>query len=150
MTTNKAAGLVSEAMISRALFFCPHDLPSPAKHRWMAEMISQEVQAALGVGGWRPMEEAPVGVAVLVYYKNALGKGRTVKAVFVARYTEEADVEIEHSNLDYHEERDIYYLPEGWYEQIDNWDEFSAVQLQSTPTTWHPLPPPPASKEESA
>lgn len=59
MTTNKATGLVSEAMISRALFFCPHDLPTPAKHRWMAEMISQDVQAVLGVGAWRPIAEAP-------------------------------------------------------------------------------------------
>lgn len=51
--------LVSEEMVRRAIFYCPHELSTPAKHRWMANTLNREVQAALGVVGWRPIAEAP-------------------------------------------------------------------------------------------
>lgn len=56
MMNDKAAAVVSEEVVRQALFYCPHELPTPAKHRWIANKINREVQAALGVGGctWTP------------------------------------------------------------------------------------------------
>lgn len=41
---------------------------------------------------------------------------------------------------DYDEEEDEYYLKEGWYEVIKNWDEFSSVAIEDFVTHWMPLP----------
>ena len=35
-------------------------------------------------------------------------------------------------------------LEAGWYESIDNWDEYTQVSIyQGEPTHWMPLPDPP-------
>ena len=44
---------------------------------------------------------------------------------------------------DYNEEQDEYYLKEGWYEVIHNWDEYSSVVIADFVTHWMPLPEPP-------
>ena len=49
-------------------------------------------------------------------------------------------------DADYDEETDEYYLPEGWWEVINNWDDDSCVEIEDTVTHWMPLPEPP--KEE--
>lgn len=41
---------------------------------------------------------------------------------------------------DYDEEEDEYYLKEGWYEVIKNWDEYSSVVIEDFVTYWMPLP----------
>ena len=45
--------------------------------------------------------------------------------------------------FDYDEEEDEYYLKEGWYEAIHNWDEYSSVVIEDFVTHWMPLPEPP-------
>ena len=40
----------------------------------------------------------------------------------------------------YSEEDDDYYINEGWYESIHNWDEYNAVAIESLVTHWMPLP----------
>lgn len=47
---------------------------------------------------------------------------------------------------DYDEDTDEYYFPEGWWEVIKNWDDYSCVAIEDTVTHWMPLPKPP--KEE--
>ena len=91
---------------------------------------------------WMSIETAPKGKPVLVHYKNALNRGRTVKAYYVDRFTEESSPDSE--NDEYNEADDTYYTLPGWYEMIDNWDDYSAVAINSDPTHWMPLPPPPA------
>lgn len=44
---------------------------------------------------------------------------------------------------DYDEETDEYYLPEGFYEVIKNWDEYSSIVIGDVVTHWQPLPKPP-------
>lgn len=44
---------------------------------------------------------------------------------------------------DYDEDEDEYYLKEGWYEVIHNWDEYSSVVIEDFVTHWMPLPEPP-------
>ena len=41
---------------------------------------------------------------------------------------------------DYDEEEDEYYLKEGWYEVIKNWDEYSSIVIEDFVTYWMPLP----------
>ena len=46
-------------------------------------------------------------------------------------------------DADYNEEADEYYFPEGWWEIIKNWDDYSCVAIEDTITHWMPLPQPP-------
>ena len=46
-------------------------------------------------------------------------------------------------NCEYSEEDDEYYLCEGWYEVIKNWDDYSSVTVEDFVTHWMPLPKPP-------
>ena len=48
---------------------------------------------------------------------------------------------------DYNEEEDEYYLKEGWYECIHNWDEYSSIVIGDFVTAWMPLPEPPKEGE---
>lgn len=89
---------------------------------------------------WQTIESAPKdGKAVLVFYKNELGNGRTVKANFVKQFTDES------CDDDWYEtdEEGNCFTPEGWYEIIDNWNDYSAVHINYEPTHWTPLPNPP-------
>ena len=42
--------------------------------------------------------------------------------------------------VEYNEEDDEYYLCEGWYEVIKNWDDYSSIAISDTVTHWMPLP----------
>lgn len=44
---------------------------------------------------------------------------------------------------EYDEEADDYYVNEGWYERIYNWDYYNAVGIGDFVTHWMPLPEPP-------
>ena len=46
-------------------------------------------------------------------------------------------------NCEYSEEDDEYYLCEGWYEVIKNWDDYNSVTVEDSVTHWMPLPQPP-------
>ena len=41
---------------------------------------------------------------------------------------------------DYDEEEDKFYVPEGWYEVIHNWDEYGSVGIYGIVTHWMYLP----------
>lgn len=44
---------------------------------------------------------------------------------------------------EYNEENDEYYIAEGWYEVIKNWDDYGFVAIDDFITHWMPLPEPP-------
>ena len=46
---------------------------------------------------------------------------------------------------DYSEEDDEFYLCEGWYEVIKNWDDYNSVSIEDFVTHWMPLPELPSS-----
>jgi hypothetical protein len=81
-------------------------------------------------------------VEVLVFLRNCYDKMRRLKAFYAPRFTIEAsgeDSEFEAS--EYCEEKDQYYLREGWYET----NEYEEVHwhISDKVTHWMPLPKPP-------
>lgn len=75
----------------------------------------------------------------LAFYKNSHGKERIVKAFYAKKFEVEQSTDTEF--YDYNEENDSYYLPKGWHECIENWDEYSSVAIcEGIVTHWMPLP----------
>jgi hypothetical protein len=76
---------------------------------------------------------------VLAYYKNSLRNSRRIVAKWVPAKTVESGVESDMGEYD--DATDTYYDPEGWYECIDNWCEYTAVKVCDVEIThWMPLP----------
>lgn len=72
------------------------------------------------------------------------GGGRTyVCAAFHSAPKTETCVSSDGIDMEYDEETDEYYLPEGWWEVINNWDDYSFVAIGDFVTHWMPLPEPP-------
>ena len=99
-----------------------------------------------GLGAWVPVaERMPAsGAVVLACYRNTLGNWRRIRASWIAAKTEESGSESEIGEYD--DATDTYYDPEGWYEQIDNWPDYTACAVHEGEIThWMPLPAPPQS-----
>lgn len=76
---------------------------------------------------------------VLAFYRNSLGKSCIVVAQWVPANTCQNSCDEDFAQ--YNEEFDDYFWPEGWYENIDNWDDFTAMQIyEGVVTHWMPLP----------
>ena len=93
---------------------------------------------------WRPVSEKPEkDQIVIATYLNCYGKRRRVRAVYIRQYEEEAG-EDDELCAEYCEERDEWYLKEGWYELIDNWADYSSVAIvEGVVDYWMPMPPAP-------
>jgi len=100
----------------------------------------QRAPRPASTGAWQPIETAPHLKPVLIAYKNEFGRSRVIKARFVPRFTEEYSYDDGECVTEYNEESDTYTLNEGWYEQIDNWGDYSEVAVNYQPTNWQPLP----------
>lgn len=135
MTTNKAAVVVSEEQVERmAKWLCRHDIAVSKDldevmrqmEKWprykdeAREALNYTLQAALGVGGWRPIAEAPAETSVWVFDPTQEPQQ------FVATLTEGYD--------------GPYWKPA---------EELVAEVLDEylSPTNFRDLPPPPASEE---
>lgn len=79
---------------------------------------------------WRDIESAPKdGRKIMLFYRNANGLARAVMARWL---TDEQAEETDHDEVG---------LEAGWYECIDNWDDYSQVAIhEGEPTHWMPLP----------
>lgn len=83
---------------------------------------------------------------VLAHYINRSGMKRTIRAQHVKAWTIEADdvADSDTECVEYSEQDDCYYLLQGWYECIDNWDEYYRVAVSEGQIThWQNMPPPP-------
>lgn len=77
------------------------------------------------------------------------GKQSIIRACWIPAKTEEADPESEIGEYD--EATDTYWEPEGWYEQMSHWGEYSACTVNGAHVThWRPLPPAPKAQEPGA
>lgn len=94
------------------------------------------------VSGWRDIATAPSAKPVLVAYKNRCDKWRVVKAVKYEQYQNEQPADDDEGEVgEYCEEKDAYFVRAGWYELIDNWDDFGFVAIyEGDPVAWMNLP----------
>ena len=65
------------------------------------------------------------------------------------RFKEECYSADDECVTEYNEETDEYYLHEGWYEEINNWDEYSSIAIDDTVTHWMPLPEAPTKGDKT-
>jgi len=84
------------------------------------------------------------GLCVLAYYTNSHGKGRRIRAEYVAPKSREVEWEYADPDtqcVEHDEEYDSFYLTAGWYELIDNWEEYTSIAVvEGEVTHWMPLP----------
>lgn len=79
-----------------------------------------------------------------IRYVNGASHGHYVcDGYYAKRYTETAYRCGDDIACEYNEEDDEYYLEEGWYEVIKNWDEYNSIVISDFVTHWMPLPEPP-------
>lgn len=115
-------------------------------------MTDEEVTFAIeqvksGAGQWIPVTERlpESGVHVLLCCEV---RPSGSKYVCDGYYAAKLSIDAGHScdlDTDYDEEKDTFYLPEGFYEVIKNWDDYSSIVIEDFVTHWMPLPAPPES-----
>jgi hypothetical protein len=82
---------------------------------------------------------------VLAYYLNDLGNGRTICAIWVPAKSRSENLWDDDDFTEYDKESGDRYWPEGWYEQIENWEDFGWVRVcEGEVVYWQPLPKWPA------
>ena len=82
-------------------------------------------------------EKPSPAIPVITFGINSYGKKRTLRAVWVPKFFLESDGEYS-DYVDYNEEKDEYYWPEGWYER-NEYDEVN-WHVDHEITHWQPLP----------
>lgn len=124
------------------------DYPDHFTSFWPTDLIyivDTLVQRERALHDWQPIAAAQKNTPYLIAYRNAYGKDRVIKAVYIERYTVESNLDAECDD-EYDEGTDTYYWCEGWYELVDNFGDYTHLRLDTTnvPTHFMPLPTPPA------
>lgn len=114
----------------------------PAPCGEQTEQVLIDARAALAAPApqapaWQPIETAPKdGRKLILAYRNRNNKARTVMARWL---TDEEAAETDADGVG---------LEGGWYECIDNWDDYTEVAIhEGEPSHWMPLPAAPQTKE---
>ena len=99
------------------------------------------IQLEQRVPRWISVEERlpENGVHVLVTAKTP-GDHKYVCDAF---HTEKFSISSEYGDetaCEYNPEKDEFFLGEGWYEVIKNWDDYSSIVIQDQVTHWMPMP----------
>lgn len=90
---------------------------------------------------WKKVsDELPkLGIPVLACYEGSSGKLWIVRAKWIPKNTEEYYGDDDF--FEYDEATDTHYIQEGWYECIENWDDYSFVKINEGEVThWMELP----------
>ena len=99
------------------------------------DTVRAELEQLRQQTAWHPIETHPERRTVLVFYRNELGKGRTMRGCFYPAGTlDMGDNEGEADDNGMNAEG-------GWYEESDAYEYL--MPLNGTPTHWMPLPDPP-------
>ena len=92
---------------------------------------------------WIPTKYSKPDSGKKVILRQKRNDKRTV-SVF-GFYAEPNSIEYEGSDqwgfqADYNEDEDKYYIPEGFYEIVENWDEITFLTTDGEITHWMPKP----------
>jgi len=95
---------------------------------------------------WRTDMPESGRTVLVVAHNSRTGRRTIIRAIHLEKYAEEiTDFNDAYEPMtDYDEENDVYYCAEGWYEQIDYWDDPCSVYVDDPVTHWQPLPRLPA------
>lgn len=92
---------------------------------------------------WIPVSERLPEDTVIVTVETKMFKQKYVcKAVWIPRWSKKAEYDNWEDCSEYNEDEDEYYVLEGWYERVHNWDEYSYVGIEDDVIAWMPLPEP--------
>ena len=92
---------------------------------------------------WIPVTERLPEGTVLATVETKMFKHKYIcEAVWIPRWSKIADFDSWEDCSEYNEDEDEYYVLEGWYERIHNWDEYSFVGIEDKVIAWKPLPEP--------
>ena len=126
---------------------CKHDHDCGKHLIYTRNDICLTIQESPTVGDWISVEDRlpEAGKHVLATCEVRLfGGGKkyyVCKAYYAPTHTISAgSCPDDYECYEYDEEDDNYYLLEGWYECIHNWDDYSSVVIGDFVTHWMPLP----------
>ena len=89
------------------------------------------------------------GRKVLAAYKNRLGKWRTILGHYLEARKEVSTGDNDEGMDEYDDATDEFYLRAGWYENIENWGDYTFVAVhEGTVSHWMLLPEPPQEQGE--
>lgn len=92
---------------------------------------------------WIPCSEKMPSETVIATVETKSFKHRYVcEAVWIPRWTWKASFDALEDCSEYKEDDDEYYVLEGWYERVHNWDEYAYVAIDDNVIAWMPIPIP--------
>lgn len=92
-------------------------------------------------------ELPPNELKVLAEFRNSHGKWRRICAHYIRRYSVESDVDTE-AEFEWSDDEETAYYLEGWYENIENWGDFTSIAVsEGVIEYWYFLPPLPEEVE---
>jgi hypothetical protein len=164
MQSDEGRGLYRAILASLQGFFSPDSRELewdvlPRTIAWKLTQFQRERDEAVGrlsaaraegeAAGraWQPIETAPKMRKIIVFYRNALGKRRTVMACYYKARSLEMEDDYAEAGV-YDDETGDCFAPEGWYEEHDS--DNPLMPLQEEPTHWMPLPEPPEAAPSAA
>lgn len=118
---------------------CGEDDLSNEFGRFAAYLLANGV----AVNNWRDAKTDPPnsGEHVLLCCEvKPTGSRYVCDGYYAAKHTEIASSCGDDIDCEYSEEDDEYYLLEGWYEVIKNWDDYSSIAIADFVVSWQPLP----------
>ena len=137
---------------------CPEnwtDSPEEIAEFNMWHRIMDDIDSSPTIGGWisvkdrLPESGKPVLVTCEIRSLYGYKKRYVCKAYHAEQYSvSEGKFPEDTDCYDYREEDDEYYLKEGWYEVIHNWDDYASVVIADFVTYWMPLPEPPKEDDD--
>ncbi len=110
--------------------------------------LRKEVEALPSAQQWVPVSSGKMpktGEKVLVTCEHKVRGDLNqyiCTAYHVDRFTMESDGNWDEGCDEYHEEDDTFYVLEGWYEVIHNWNDYGSVGIEDTVVAWAELPAP--------
>ena len=134
-------------LIAKAKYICANDYSDHTEDEYIADTLLDNgvtVQEWVSVDDRLPESGAHVLICCEMHRYGGKIAGKYVCDGYYAEANKIiADGFPDECDCEYSEEDDEYYLCEGWYEVIKNWDDYNSVAVEDFVTHWMPIPEPP-------